>query len=458
MRFLAGSIAALSSLGLLGASQAFAYDIVAIDCDAEPGTCQAAPLSYAAESPNALDLGFDTGWVPSNGPLGVHLAAGVYAITEVELEGSFEASWPDAIVLSAPGKVEGGFFSIKYGAEVVAEARIQISVAGQTIDWTGPIPFVPQFDFVVEDQAPFESWAFDPGVTLSGQTAPAVLAEVGIEQIVGGGIPGLDGGFQLQASIELNATYVTDRLVLLDAVTGAPVAGADITAPGGLSAFEYLGGPAFEVDVHPEGRVIYDGALHLVPAFFVEFLGQDFSIPIADIPIPFSVEEDWEFAPQRVHVPLPDVDIATDAIDFGSGALGSPAAHSRTLQNLGEATLVFEVESSDPEMVQVPDAPIEVAPGESAELALVFSPDIAGVHTRVVTLHSNDPDEPAIELEVVGEATKQTVPPEVATEVPPLTVDGCGCTTAGADERNARSWLFACAALAFLIRRRPTRL
>lgn len=450
--------------GLLGAvaftawtPEAASYDSLASDCDDTPGQCQIASIAYAAESPNALDLSFDTGWVPSSGPLQVHLAAGVYAKTNVALAGWFAASWPEAIVLETPGQRGGGWFAIQYGAEVVAEAQISISVLGQSVNFTGPIPYVPQFDFVVDDDAEFTSWAFEPGITLSDETQPATLAQVGIDQIIGTSIPGLDGGFELNASIELDATYVTERMVITDPDTGEAMAGGDIEAADGTSALDYLGGPSFEALVHPEGRVTYDGVLHLVPAFYVEFLGQDFSIPIADIPIPFSTDEAWVFEDQHVHVPLPDVDVAPEAIDFGEGSFDTPAYSMRPIRNEGEAVLVFEVASSDPDVVEVSDETVEVEPGEEAALALVFSPEEPGAHEVTITLTSNDPDEPVIELTAVGEGTSDRPKLHLAGGAPEnLDVeDGCGCEVVGEAKTSGAWWLVGLLALPFVRRLRP---
>jgi MYXO-CTERM domain-containing protein len=454
----AASISGLScAIALLaGASDARAYDSLAVDCGLEPAACQVGGLSFAAQSPNALDLGFDTGWVPASGPLSVHLVAGVYATTDLALDGWLAATWPEAIVLETPGEVDGGRFAIQYGAEVAAEAKISISVLGQSINFTGPIPYVPQFDFVVDEETVFESWAFDPGVTITGETQPATLAQVGIDQIIGTSIPGLDGGFELDASIELAATYVTDRMVLVDPLTGLGVLGGDLFADGALSSFDYVEGPFFEVDVHPEGRVTYEGVLHLVPAFYVEFLGQNFQIPIADIPIPFSTEETWIFDAQRVHVPLPDIDLSSELVDLGEGALETPVYASRPLYNDGEATLVWHAESSHPDVVEVSDDVIEVEPGDEALLAMVFAPLEPGEHHVTITVTSNDPDQPAIELEVVGEATD--VPPTVhrpAGGAPPLTMeDGCGCRTAGGPNDPSRAMYGLALLWSFVARRR----
>ena len=84
-----------------------------------------------------------------------------------------------------------------------------------------------------------------------------------------------------------------------------PVSGGDVLGPDDASGESYDGGAFLEVDVHPEGTVRYAGVLHLIPAFFVELLGNNTSIPIADIPISLPEnEQHWVFDAERVHAPV----------------------------------------------------------------------------------------------------------------------------------------------------------
>lgn len=111
-----------------------------------------------------------------------------------------------------------------------------------------------------------------PGFKLTGQTAQQKLAQISIASIIGGSIPGVDGGFELDVAMQLDATYTTTQIVMTEA--GSSVAGGPITSQDGTSHMEYSGGPFKEVDVHPEGTVDYDGTLHLIPAFYISLLGQ----------------------------------------------------------------------------------------------------------------------------------------------------------------------------------------
>src|SRR5437899_2156786 len=82
----------------------------------------------------------------------------------------------------------------------------------------------------------------------------------------------LDGGFALDVAVELDATYVTERVVV-NTTDGKEVAGGSFTTQDGQSSTSYTNGPNIELDIHPEGTVNYDGVVHLIPTFYITLLG-----------------------------------------------------------------------------------------------------------------------------------------------------------------------------------------
>lgn len=441
---LAASGAALAAL-LLAGRPAAAYDVLASFCPGEEGedlTCQRGALAFERVDALPVEFNFDTGWVPANSPLQVHLWAGVYANTRASLHGSLDTAWPDAFYLTTPGDIDGGAFSYHYGVDVGAQAAIHIEVAGQNYDWVGDIPYVPQIDFQVQAEGTFDAWGWQPGVTLSSTTDTVTLAQVGIGDIVGGSIPGIDGGFQLDVAMEIESRYKTDRIVITTA-DGAPVPGGDITADGDASAAPYPGGPSVELDVHPEGTVKYDGTLHLIPAFYVELLGQSWSIPIADIPIGFPITEaEWIFEKKRVHVPLPDLKLEVTEIDFGEVEVGQKNLEPFPVFNAGEALLGVTVISEDPENFEVWDPTLEVDPGVTVDSAIRFVPKHNGEFQAHILVGSNDPDAPLQVLLVRGSAYGGPQAPAA----PAAEEDGgCACRAAGGEAERSNAGAFAAA-------------
>ncbi len=434
--------------------------ILATPCDDDPLYCERGPIHFDRIDALPIQWSFDTGWVPQGSPLQVHIWADIWANTHVALEGSLVSSWPDALVLEAPGSKEGGDFGFHYGAAFGAQGKVSINIAGKDYSWTGDIPYLPQFDLQVKDNQAFDGWAYEPGVKLTGITAPQKIASVGLKDIIGG-IPGLDGGFELDIAMQLDATYTTEQIIVTT-TEGAPVEGGPITGPAGKSSIKYLSGPSIELDVHPEGNVSYDGTLHLVPAFYISVLGQDWQIPIADIPISFPITDTrWVFDNQRVHVPLPDLVLPKTKIDFGDVEVGQKALAPYSLWNAGEAKVAAMISSSDPANFPPWDTQVDVDPSLTMDSAVRFMPTKSGLFTAHLIVASNDPSDAIQIIELRGNALQGATPPPPPEEEETLPLDevaGCGCRAASSAASTegglgAASLLFAAA----VVRRRRVR-
>lgn len=417
MRFLFRARRGLPALvcfaAVVGVSRdAAAYELAARCADNLP-QCEGAEIAFEKTVALPAQGGFDTGWVPANSPLQVHLWAQLYAESSVALAGSLRTSWPEPLTLATPGTPGTGALAIHYGVDVGAEASVTITVLGQTYNWTGDIPYVPQFDFQVDASDSFDPWAFD-GVSVDGSTLPQTLAQVDVTDLIGASIPGISGGFELDTAVDLSATYTTTQILLRDPDSGDLVSGGAITAEDDLSAADYAGGPSIDVDVQPQGEVLYEGTLHLIPAFYVDLLGQSFSIPIADIPIPFSfVDKDWMFDAVSVHVPLPDIALASGhqpggpvddpgaprVVDLGQILVGDTRTMKLPVTNDGEENLVGQVSADEPAfVVDTPDLSIDAGLEQTIEVS--FTGTELGAFVGHVHVASNDPDEPTREVEI----------------------------------------------------------
>ncbi|MFO0760448.1 MAG: MYXO-CTERM sorting domain-containing protein [Byssovorax sp.] len=420
-----------AAAALLAPSRALAYDALATDCNDNPLYCKTGAVKFDHTDALPIEWMFDTGWVPQGSPLQVHLWAGVFAHTHVGLGGSLQTEWPDALTLTAPGRLKGGVFDFDYGAELGAQGKVDINVAGQHFTWTGDLPYIPNFDFQLKAQENFDAWGFDPGVTISGKTPQQKLASIGLSDIIGN-IPGLDGGFELDVAMELSATYVTTQIVIAT-TDGQIVSGGPITKPDGQTSTPYLGGPSVELDIHPEGTVDYDGTIHMIPAFFIEVLGQSWSIPVADIPISFPITKtDWVFDAQRVHVPLPDLVLPKKEIDFGDVEVGQKSLVGFSLWNAGEAKVHAAIVSDNPDLFPPYDAEMNVDPGVTADSAVRFVPKLPGEFVGQLLVTSNDPSTPAQIIVLKGRAYGgYTIPKPNDDDHSIVEAGGCGCHAAG---------------------------
>lgn len=457
------SASALAAAVLLAPRRAeAAYDVLAVPCAQTPLTCGIGAVHFERTDSLPIEWSFDTGWVPQGSPLQVHIWANVWANTYVKLDGSLQSTWPTAMTLTAPGKKEGGAFGFHYGANFGAQGKISISVLGQNFSWQGDLPYIPQFDLQVKADSIFDAWAYDPGVKISSKTDPQQIAQVSIGDIVGGSIPGIDGGFELDVALELAATYRTDRVVVTVPHNGDEVEGGAFTSKDDTSSTKYLNGPNMELDIHPEGTVHYDGIVHLIPAFYVELLGNDWSIPIADIPITFPITETtWIFDKQRVHFPLPDLALSVKELDFGEVPIGQNKSLDYQLWNAGEAPVAATMSSSDDVTFPLFQNSAALDPGLTTQATVTFVPQKAGAFTGMLTVASNDPNSPAQIIVLKGTAKGPDVTPE---EPPPEEVEepkvaqqegNCACRAAG-EPRGGSAGALALSAIAaaVLMRRR----
>lgn len=408
-RFLLLVSSATASLILAAAGEASAEE-TAVFCSESNVTCETAPIAFSKEIVLPIQAGFDTGWVPQGSPLQVHLFAQLYANSRVDLAGYLETTWPDALTVAAYPQPGAGYMGIHYGVEIGAEAMVSVTVLGQTYTWQGDIPGVPQFDFQVEEAGTFDPWAFD-GVSIDGSTMEATLFQVSATDFIGVNIPGLDGGFELNTYIELKATYQTDAIEVVRNPGEAPLEGGDITSMDLVTFDTYAGEPGVDYAARPVGHIVYEGTLHLIPAFYIETIGPDFSIPIADIPIPFSFSQDeWTFDWAEVHVPLPDIEIGTEGpdvdpelvsvVDLGEVAIGDMKSSTVAFSNVGEQRLIGTpaFTPTTPEempMFNVAAALFDVQPGAEGTVQVTFSATEPGEFEDELVLASNDPDEPS---------------------------------------------------------------
>lgn len=430
------------------------WDVLAAYCSDADLECTTAKLAYAKTVSLPIAFDFDTGWVPQGSDLQVRFFLKIPASTTVELDGALETTWPEAMTLATPGGTHG-LLKFDYGLELGAKAKLNVSVIGVPVKWEGDIPFVPKVNFHLKAEKNFAPWAFAPNVaTATGSSDAVRLFEVNLLDMLGIPKQISKGGVALDVSGDLTAKYQTERI----RIEPAKVTETPITSQDGTTQRAFPGGAFVEYDVFPEGRVDYSGTLHLIPTFFIEVLGKDFSLPIVNLPVSFDIgKQDFVFDPVRVHVPLPDFDDPGSALDFGSVAVGESKTLTLTLKNVGEAkaraTSFFDASAA--KAFSTPLNEVLVESQKSGTLSVKFSPDRAGKLTSVLTLVTNDPDERFFKITLSGQGLGAG-PADGGTPAAPGEAGddgGCGCRTAGTTGDSALA-LFAVVGLCALGRRR----
>lgn len=90
--------------------------------------------------------------------------------------------------------------------------------------------------------------------------------------------------------------------------------------------------------------------------------------------------------------------VSPAAIDFGEVRVATAVSESLLVENVGQAPLVIsEISAGDPSISVVPSV-LSMGEGGQAWVVVAFQPTVSGVVAEPIVFHSNDPDDPALEV------------------------------------------------------------
>ncbi len=102
----------------------------------------------------------------------------------------------------------------------------------------------------------------------------------------------------------------------------------------------------------------------------------------------------------------PDIRTPIDPIDFGDVLVGSSQDETTTIYNDGSDTLTINTMarmSGSAEFTYVgPTTPFDIAAGSSQAITIRFTPTSAGAKSATFNVNSNDPDDPDVTFDVLG--------------------------------------------------------
>jgi hypothetical protein len=251
--------------GVLSASPALAQD----QCEGEYAGCARASIAFRHREELPGKFNFDTGWVPSGSPVQVRVRAVLAAHTEITASGALVAGWPEPMALRAVGDPRGGNLAVDYGVQFIARARLSLEVAGAPVNWEGDLPYVPRVDFRAMGNTTFDPWAWQP-VTASGRTMRVRVADLPLTDAIVR-IPGISGGFTLEAAGGVSAAYRSTRISF-------GLAADPITASVERVQAVFMAGPFVEYQPRLEGVLDYTGQVFLYPGLYVSLAGRRWSV------------------------------------------------------------------------------------------------------------------------------------------------------------------------------------
>lgn len=123
----------------------------------------------------------------------------------------------------------------------------------------------------------------------------------------------------------------------------------------------------------------------------------------------------FEIAPSA---DAPDIALSTSAVDFGEILVGQTAQDVVTLTNYGamELTVSGISVASGVDFSQTHNCPAILQPAEACQITVSFSPTIEGALSDLLTVLSNDPDEPSVSVSLSGSGITQ-LPDLVVTNI-----------------------------------------
>ena len=472
---------------------------VAAVADSTPGpsdkcaatlTCSSGSGQLRATGRGPLITSVNTGWMPactggvdhcSDNPLQVRADISLNApddptkfLFDVDMtKGAVvDVTWPttDSLTLKlASATQKNGTFTIKH--TLVPNVSLYVGlILNQEFNFDASvlISHAPggHWNYLGQGVGAFSPWSLD-GSAESDVKGPALqdaeLLSTKIEDLPGmAGI--LAGTLALSATTSPTFFYKTTKVQFTGATTAITP-----DAPNAKIKVQNVDFVDLVADV--QGEITYKGTMEVLPNVTVTqvltLTGLNLNIPISvgaktdydDGGKPLAVQ----FPKTTIHIPLPNIAVPTDAVDFGQIKTGSTADKTTTIVNNGELGGILSLESSDPQFtIETPK--MQMGAKAKQDVVLHFTPAQDGDASATITVRSNDPDSPVQTFQVKGSAKAAAAPPAPqapAGDPPPVPKaepganSGCGChTTTSSAPRAAGTALVALAALAFVRRRR----
>jgi parallel beta-helix repeat protein len=105
---------------------------------------------------------------------------------------------------------------------------------------------------------------------------------------------------------------------------------------------------------------------------------------------------------------LPDIHIEVDTLNFGTVLIVYSETDTITIFNYGNDTLFVTDISNNNLDFTVDTTSCTISPDDSLNIQVTYSPSYIGVITDTLTITSNDPDEPNVEVILIGEGVFET--------------------------------------------------
>jgi hypothetical protein len=393
-----------------------------------------------------------------------------------------EASWGDGktMTLKSLGtQQKEGFLRAEYWLKPGVKVFVDAGPLGTFTHFFDANALLNQgpgtnFQYHASNQANFEPWGWAgasftiPGASIAtSKLLSATFAQLGISTNT------LEGNVAINMTTTPTFTYKTTSIQL-----GAnPALGKE----GEETQIAAVDTDYLELEAVVKGRIDYSGTMVIRPTVTVTtFAG--FSLPvtidlagIADAQVNYGSDPNKtpgdlngplavNFPKTVFHIPLPNVKVRSKTVDLGTANIGETLHKSVQIDNTGEMGASVEFESSDPHFKVAKST--QISTKGKYDLDIQFVPTDVGPAAAKVTVKSNDPNEPKVEIELTANGAKPYEPPvtHAAEPEPPKAVampgsdSGCGCVVVGQKQHTTTALgaagLFGLGLVAAIRRRR----
>ncbi len=317
-----------------------------------------------------LSWSWDTKWWPGDNeepggfPVQIRILMGVGADINSHIQGGFGLEYVSSLMQAGAAT---GDLAMDFGAELSAQGALDLGIVDPI---TFDIPYIPQFDLRVYDQATFNSFLLDTTVEISDATGRQRIVEVDIVDLVLADlidIPGLGGGITIDGALSATGTMTAESISMTD--------GNVFTAEG----------QALPVTIGPEGYQTaasynedFEGQATLIayPVMYIELLWWTWDLPVFDLP--------WDI----ISGPI-DLDFSNSGLDFPRPMLSL----TLTIKNGDAGTVILDPEPADPCAMEYPagaTVTLEAVPnpGETFGWWEIYDPNYPSDRNHAVEDHN----------------------------------------------------------------------
>lgn len=126
----------------------------------------------------------------------------------------------------------------------------------------------------------------------------------------------------------------------------------------------------------------------------------------------FTHVEDPDIEEPVIEVPEddkePDIEVSVSSIDFGKiNAISETETRSVTVKNIGDADLdISDINvTGSPIYTLTPITDSLLVPGQTGEFTVTYDPETYETNSEIVSITSNDPDEPVVYVSITGDGS-----------------------------------------------------